>query len=492
MYCSHCGAPNADNSRFCESCGADISADAPVKARKPMSRKTLLILTAAIAAAVIGLVVLIIVLNLPTTIVLDDYLTVSFSGFDTHGEVSLDVHGEDLIKALSEGLSPEGKKELRKLIAAGKLMFELDKHDELKNGDTVNLKVTVDEKAFEELDLKLVVKKTAYEVTGLKAMTVFDPFQYLKVEYEGFEPYASIRLINTAEDPYLADAMYFYTSQTDDLSEGMIISIEAELPYSMGNYGYQATRMQMNYTLTGVPQPVEVDLFANLQISFTGVDGQGKLHYTEPQTEDPFLSNVYYSFSTSSGLTAGDTITCTAGYYRTPEQYGYKVSATEKTYTVPTLGTYVTDYTVLSDEVKQQLIDKATEKIREHYLATYPSGVMYTDKSVLSTTYYLEDYQAVENISLVAVYTGVYSSWLSDDRETGFIFSADFSGHNTEAANTTGYFYAYFENLIVNEDGSLQTGWEESVYLKGNAYVSEQLLKDKCLSGHDELVFTQQ
>ena len=165
---------------------------------------------------------------------------------------------------------------------------------------------------------------------------------------------------------------------------------------------------------------------------------------------------------------------------------------TEKTYTVPTLGTYVTDYTVLSDEVKQQLIDKATEKIREHYLATYPSGVMYTDKSVLSTTYYLEDYQAVENISLVAVYTGVYSGWFSDDRETGFIFSADFSGHDTEAANTTGYFYAYFENLIVNEDGSLQTGWEESVYLKGNAYVSEQLLKDKCLSGHDELVFTQQ
>ncbi|MBQ7415833.1 MAG: zinc ribbon domain-containing protein [Oscillospiraceae bacterium] len=494
MFCSHCGAKNADNSAFCENCGANISADAPIKPRKPLSRRTLIIICAAVAAAIIALTVVLIIVNQPKTLEMDNYISVSFEGFDTVGRATLTVDGEKLVNDLTDGLDESGVTDLYKLLRQGKLDVELEKESGLRNGDTVTVNLTVDNAAFEEFGLKIKLKKTAYTVEGLKPITTVDPFDYLKVTVSGYEPYASVDFENTATDEYLQSRLYFYCDdRTYDCSNGDELVIYAGGIYEdSAEDGYHFTRFSMTYTLTDVPQPEEIDVFDILTVTYSGVDGEGRLSFEKNPGEDDFLSNVSFSFDKTYNLTSGDVVTCTASYWKTPEEYGYKVLTTEKTFTVPQLGTFVTDYTVLGEEARTQLTQKAQEKLEEALNAEYVAGSLYTSNSIFSTTYALDEYESFENVQLTHVYTYSGSSWSSTYHTLGFVFSVDLLGHPTEAANGTAYFYLSIEDLILLIDGTLEPGWEDELSMNSGAYVSFELLKEKRLNYYEDLVVIEQ
>lgn len=502
MFCEKCGTQNPDNSMFCQNCGNKMAAEpAPAAAApaavaapaaKPVNTKKVLIIAAIVALAVIAIVVAVLIITAPTKIVLDDYITVEIEGYDGIGRADLNWNSEQMLIDMCKDLDEAEAKQLALALMLGqKLDLELDRDEELFNGETVNLLLTCDEDFFDMYNLKIELKKTEYAVEGLKESTMVNPFDFLKITYEGFTPYASVSLENTATDPYLKENISFYVSNSYNLEEGEKFTVTASYSeYDAQQNGFIITSSEKEYTATGLPQPQEIDLFDYLTMEFSGVDGDGKMAYTRKEGYDdhPFFSRVYFRADKYYNLTTGDSIKFTVSYPSEPERYGYTVKSDEKTIAVPQLGVYIKDLSAVSDNIRNQLVNALKDKATKAFTENEVTGYLYTGTSWTSRTYDLEDYTAIKNLKLTHTYHLEGSSWGSKYYRVGIFFTVELGGHKTEAANCTGYGYAYIDNAILNADGTLATGWEEELTVYNAAANSYDLFQKKWCTNDDMVI----
>lgn len=496
MFCEKCGTQNPDNSMFCQNCGNKMAADpvAPATAggaaaavaapaAKPVNTKKALIIMGIVAAVIIAIVAVVLIITAPTKIVLDDYITVEIEGYDGIGRANLNWDGERMLVDMCKDLDEAEAKQLALAMMLGqKLDLELDRDEELFNGETVNLILTFDEAFFDMYNLKIELKKTEFAVEGLKESTIINPFDYLKITYEGFTPYASLTLENIATDEYLKNNLHFYASESYDLAEGDKFTVTVSFSeYDAQQNGFIISTKEKEYTATGLPQPKEIDVFDYLELTFSGVDGDGSLTYAkkEEANNDEFLSNLYFRVDKTYNLTTGDTIKCTVSYYGQPERYGYKVKTEEKTVTVPQLGVYIKDLNAVSDNIRNQLINALKDKATKAFTENEVTGYLYTGTSIFSKTYDLEDYTTIKDLKLTHTYHLAGTSWGSKYYRVGIFFTVELGGHKTEAANCTGYGYAYIDDAILNADGTLATGWEEELKVYNAAANSYDVFQAK-------------
>jgi hypothetical protein len=71
---------------------------------------------------------------------------------------------------------------------------ELDKNQELKNGEQVNAKVTYNEEIAKELNIKVSNTEQTFTVEGLKETEKFDVNDYYNVNFLGNYPLAHFEL----------------------------------------------------------------------------------------------------------------------------------------------------------------------------------------------------------------------------------------------------------------------------------------------------------
>lgn len=513
MKCKTCGENIPNGHPFCGNCGT--AADKKGPKRKGM------IIGGVAAAAVIALAVILVLLCSPKTIVLDNYIEVKVSGYDTVGTATLEWDREQLVEDMLESMSRSKQKKLEELIddlsteeklalallsadtdadeeellvfwvIAQELELELDETEDLSNGDTVTLELDVDEDFFKELGLKVKLKKTVYPVEGLKEATKVDPFDYLEISYEGYAPQAQLILRNTAEDGFLMNHLSFWAENCENINEGDEITVTASFDewYAIEN-GYIFTQTTRQITATNVPQPQKIDVFDLLTVTYTGVDGSGMLYSEVAQTEDYFLSSVSFRFDKISGLSEGDTVLCTATWWADPTSNGYEVEATEMTFTVPELGTYVTDYTALSEATRQQLMDAALAGIADTFDQDAVFGYLYTGESVFDVAYDYDDYSSFGNFRIDRAFYGKYNSWGTISNRVGFVITFDLSGHSVSEANTTGYCCVIFRDLILTPDGTLEEGWEDNAIFETLSYTSYDLFYSNYLQYMIDLVVT--
>ncbi len=212
MYCEKCGAQNAENNTFCEKCGnklpTETVSNAPVAVAKSLNTKKALVIMGIIVAVIIAIVALVLVITAPTKIILDDYITVNIEGYDGVGTARLDFDSERMIEDMSKDLSEAEATRLALALAFGqKLDLELDRTGNLFNNEVVNLVLTYDEAFFDAYNFKIVLKKTEYDVKGLKESMVINPFDFLEITYNGYSPYASLELTNTSSNTYLKESL---------------------------------------------------------------------------------------------------------------------------------------------------------------------------------------------------------------------------------------------------------------------------------------------
>lgn len=495
MFCEKCGTQNPDGSMFCQNCGNKMAAEpapaaaaAPVAApaapaAKPVNTKKALIIMGIVAAVIIAIVAVVLIITAPTKIVLDNYITVEIEGYDGIGRANLNWDSETMLTDMCKDLEEAEAKQLTLALMLGqKLDLELDRDEELFNGETINLVLTYDEAFFEMYNLEIQLKKTEFAVEGLKESTMINPFDFLKITYEGFAPYASLTLENTSTDPYLKENISFYANNSYNLEEGESFTVSVSYSeYDAQQNGFIITSDEKEYTATGLSQPKEVDLFDYLVMEFTGVDGSGQMTFgrKEGYDEDPFFSRVSFRASSTYNLTTGDSLTFTVSYPSEPERYGYKVKAEEKTITVPQLGVYIKDLNAVSDNVRNQLVNALKDKATAVYTGNEATGYLYTGTSILSKTYDLEDYTDIKNLKLTHTYHCEVTSWGSTYNRVGIFFTVELGGHKTEAANCTAYGYACIDNAILKADGTLEAGWEEALEVYSSVANSYELFQEK-------------
>lgn len=492
--CKQCGSKNGKNEIFCGNCGAALGVTAAAAAPQKSINKKLLIGGGVLAVVVLAVVlVLVLMPQKPQTISLDKYVTVEFSGYSTLGEATLQVDWKELKDDLTEDMEAEEKREIKRLLDKDRLVLKLDKYTDLSNGDTVTIELDVDEADFEELGFRFKLEKTEYVVEGLKEAKIIDPFDFLKISYSGYAPYAGISLENIAEDEILQEYMYFSYDGPWFADYGDTFTLYAYFDGPAEEMGYIITRTEMEYVALDVPQLQDFDPFEYLEITFSGVEGDATASYTIIESEYEFMDDLSFYFDRRNYLSTGDEITLSVYGYGL-DDYGYQLSVTEKTFVVSGLSTYATDHEDLSEEAKAQLIEYALSVVEEQYKNKGPGAYLYTSIEYSYGAWIaMNTFGSYENVQLAYLYDARYNqwSWSDDEYEIGIIFTFDVMGHKDEKLNGTVYAQAHYNNLILNPDGTLADGWQNKLNVGAGAYSALEILEGKYLQEKAEYSITE-
>ena len=191
---------------------------------------------------------------------LNDYLTVSYKGYDSIGTASFSIDIEELLQDNAEAFGLENASYGSLLLAYddlyGKIGGELDKTKELSNGDKITFKWDdIDEKRFKEkYSVKLNYSDVDFEVTGLDEVKEFNPFDYVKVTYEGFAPYGKLNISKDGDNPL--SGISYRADKADGLSNGDKVLVTAEGYSDLRDYcierGYIPVETEHVYTVNGL------------------------------------------------------------------------------------------------------------------------------------------------------------------------------------------------------------------------------------------------
>ncbi len=305
MFCSKCGNQIADGQKFCTKCGAPVpGTEAPAaevtktaevaKSATPVTKtqgtnalkdfitknKMMVIL---VAIAVLIIILLAMITFQKPTLKLDKYVTVEFSGYDSVGKATYafdytafekDYQGKIKINksAIKKQLKEElGDVEIDGIYKAMVAEYEsrpmamlkqgisgsLDTSTGLSNGDTVKYVWSFDEEDISSIfNCKLKYKEELeFEVEGLKAIQMFDPFAGVIVEFSGMSPNANANInrdYNSEESGYLNYSLDKY----NELKNGDTVTVTVELNTDEARFaekfGKLPSPLTKTYTVEGL------------------------------------------------------------------------------------------------------------------------------------------------------------------------------------------------------------------------------------------------
>lgn len=217
---------------------------------KKISKKTWGIIGACVALVLVLLIV--IALHKPT-VNLNDYLKVTYGGYDGGGvaytEIDWNSMKEDFENKISykRGMAQTGGMTPIDIIMEYTNANIEGKNEKLSNGDKVSYTWKVDKDAIAKLiKCKIKYSDGSKKVSGLKEMELFDPFKNLKVTFSGVEPNGE------ADIEYNGDMLseYDFTcDKTSSLKNGdkIKISLTEDAGYYVDQYNKAPSVLEKEY-----------------------------------------------------------------------------------------------------------------------------------------------------------------------------------------------------------------------------------------------------
>lgn len=217
---------------------------------KKISKKTWGIIGACVALVLVLLIV--IALHKPT-VNLNEYLKVTYGGYDGGGvaytEIDWNSMKEDFENKISykRGMAQTGGMTPIDIIMEYTNANIEGKNEKLSNGDKVSYTWKVDKDAIAKLiKCKIKYSDGSKKVSGLKEMELFDPFKNLKVTFSGVEPNGE------ADIEYNGDMLseYDFTcDKTSGLKNGdkIKISLTEDAGYYVDQYNKAPSVLEKEY-----------------------------------------------------------------------------------------------------------------------------------------------------------------------------------------------------------------------------------------------------
>ena len=215
---------------------------------KKISKKTWGIIGACVALVLVLLIV--IALHKPT-VNLNDYLKVTYGGYDGGGvaytEIDWNSMKEDFENKISykRGMAQTGGMTPIDIIMEYTNANIEGKNEKLSNGDKVSYTWKVDKDAIAKLiKCKIKYSDGSKKVSGLKEMELFDPFKNLKVTFSGVEPNADIEYNGDMLSEY-----DFTCDKTSGLKNGdkIKISLTEDAGYYVDQYNKAPSVLEKEY-----------------------------------------------------------------------------------------------------------------------------------------------------------------------------------------------------------------------------------------------------
>lgn len=234
-----------------------------------------------------------------------------------------------------------------------------------------------------------------------------DPFDYTEVTFAGYDTNGSISIQFDREqliediigvEPSDLKDMEVWFEQYEELSDGISYTHNAEEGLSNGDIvtveflvmpscSNKVKPGSKTFTVEGLTEVETVDIFANIEILFSGINGKGNVDI-EKTSNDAIINDCYFHCEPEYSLSNGDKVTISiTNADEIAETHNVIPKETEKEYEVSGLSSYITDASQIPMDIIKNFADKfLAEEKAEHdekeyrnfkYCATY----LYTSKS---------------------------------------------------------------------------------------------------------------
>ena len=244
------------------------------------------------------------------TMDLNKYFGFKFNGLNTIGKAEVefdrDTFNADFEEAYKGQIAKWDKEglqgELKKEAVSSCFDWELDKEDNLSNGDKVVLTISIDEASCEELGVKFKTSPIDVEVIGLKDGKQVDAFEGINVQFSGISPSAKATLNKTTNNDN-GFAITYSLDKAENLKIGDKVIVSAEFDYNAAVEAECVVKeTEKEFTVEGVPQQIQGadDISGNkLDNVRKEADAMAKEYYEGRKIKDSFMNKAYVSMYNS-------------------------------------------------------------------------------------------------------------------------------------------------------------------------------------------------
>ncbi|SER12720.1 hypothetical protein SAMN02910369_03105, partial [Lachnospiraceae bacterium NE2001] len=261
----------------------------PAQPSKPLNIPWKLVgIIGGIAAAVIIAVVVVvsIISNRKVPVTFDEYVTFECEGYDGFGTATAFFDKESFIEDYSDKIkvSREGNKYIKEMYGdrykevvenmnpaeefARALYGEIDKTDQISNGDTITWVWKIDDeedlRAYFKVEFEL--NDVEHKVSELDEIGTFDAFEGLELTFEGTAPNGTARIENQKSDG-IFDYLSYNILNREGLKNGDEVTVEVtntwtsdrdELSNSLAQkFGEVPAEWEKTFTVEGLPYYIE-------------------------------------------------------------------------------------------------------------------------------------------------------------------------------------------------------------------------------------------
>lgn len=280
----------------------------------------------------------------------------------------------------------------------------------------------------------------------------------------------------------LLETMEVHCEPNEELENGDVVDIHVSVDEeTLASKGIKFTDTDFTYTVEGLEEPVEIDPFEGLSVTFTGISPKAEAEIEYTGDNEFVKEHVRFINDTYGKYAIGDTITVKASYTDSvAEENNVIITQDEKEYTVSDIDEYLsgeTDFSELDDlfynEVQDILATSenfgvGAETVSKGFFSDGNSFDEYTVKSFTITPYKAEfcyennSYDSMNtyvvfyklNFEVEKTSSSSYAS-LGDGRELGFVGESDDI-----------YMCIYLNDIVKKTDGSISYS-EENLHNKG-------------------------
>lgn len=237
------------------------------------------------------------------------------------------------------------------------------------------------------------------------------------------------------------------------LSNGEEVTVSFKYdPTSFENNKLKVKNNSVTFTVEGLEQATPVDAFADISVSFEGVNGFGTAVITNNST-DPFVRQMIFQVPENQNLSNGSTITVTVDYNQDEaDQRRLSIPEKSKTFQVSGLSTYVTSV----GEVDEELMNAFDAQCRD-YITTHLASDAHNYYMSVHNTYAWSDYPlpTFSSVEPAATYVCSRKSIENADKINNFIVRVyKISATDREAPDgVTFYTSVAYTNLLKAPDG---------------------------------------
>lgn len=238
----------------------------------------------------------------------------------------------------------------------------------------------------------------------------------------------------------LFDKLSYKLDKDSDLKNGDKVTVKFTFDNELAKeFGVKFEGEDLECKVSGLEKVREVNPFDDVTVEFSGTSPNASVS-VKNESKDEAVSGLYFETEPSGDLAVGDKVTVSVEYDEESfmQQYGCKLTETEKEFTCENVDAYVTAAADISEDLLKQMQGQTEDVVKAYFAGEKDelkmSGLKYEG-------YYFLNKKDPD-------------SW-SNNNQIYIVYSANVKSKNKSFKASKVYFPVKFTNIIKYADGTL-------------------------------------